>query len=117
VLRSAAAVAALAALTGCTVGPDYVRPKVDAPAAFRYEVSNASDLVNTAWWQQFDDPVLDQLITTALAQNKDVRIAAARVEEAAGVLGVTRAQLFPQAGASADFARQQVSRFSGTNTL
>ena len=116
-LRTAVAVAAFVALAGCKVGPDYVRPEVDAPAAFRYEVSNAPDLVNTSWWQQFDDPVLNQLITTALAQNKDVRIAAARVEEAAGVLGTTRSRLFPQVGASADFARQQVSRFSGTTTL
>ena len=115
--RLAAPLAALALLFGCTVGPDYVRPEVDAPAAFRYEVTNAPDLVNTVWWEQFDDAVLNQLITTALAQNKDVRIAAARVEEAAGVLGTTRSQLFPQAGAGADVARQQVSRFSGTTTL
>jgi multidrug efflux system outer membrane protein len=115
--RLAAALAALALLSGCTVGPDYVRPEVDAPAAFRYEVTNAPDLVNTVWWEQFDDAVLNQLITTALAQNKDVRIAAARVEEAAGVLGTTRSQLFPQGGAGADVARQQVSRFSGTTTL
>ena len=107
----------VALLPGCRVGPDYVRPEVDAPAAFRYDVSNAADLVNTAWWEQFDDPVLNELITTALAQNKDVRIAAARVEEAAGVLGVTRSQLFPQVGAGAGVVRQQVSRFSGTNTL
>ncbi|MBL8529152.1 MAG: TolC family protein, partial [Burkholderiales bacterium] len=104
-------------LAGCKVGPDYVRPEVETPAAFRYDVTNADDLVNTAWWEQFDDPVLNRLITTALARNKDVRIAAARVEEAAGVLGVTRSQLFPQVGVSADFARQQVSRYSGTTTL
>ncbi|HQR53827.1 MAG TPA: efflux transporter outer membrane subunit [Burkholderiales bacterium] len=104
-------------LDGCKVGPDYVRPDVDAPAAFRYDAGHAADLVNTSWWQQFDDPVLNQLIGTALAQNKDVRIAAARVEEAAGVLGTTRSQLFPQVGAGAGFARQQVSRYSGTTTL
>lgn len=104
-------------LAGCKVGPDYVRPEVETPAAFRYDVTNADDLVNTAWWEQFDDPVLNRLITTALARNKDVRIAAARVEEAAGVLGVTRSQLFPQVGVRADFARQQVSRYSGTTTL
>jgi multidrug efflux system outer membrane protein len=107
----------VALLPGCKVGPDYVRPEVETPATFRFEVRDAPDLVNTAWWEQFDDPVLTQLITTALAQNKDVRIAAARVEEAAGVLGVTRSQLFPQVGAGAGVVRQQVSRFSGTNTL
>ncbi|MCU0972703.1 MAG: efflux transporter outer membrane subunit [Burkholderiales bacterium] len=111
------ALAAFTVLAGCKVGPDYARPQVDTPAAFRYEVINAPDIVNTAWWEQFNDPVLNQLITTALAQNKDVRIAAARVEEAAGALGTTRSQLFPQVGAGADIARQEVSRFSGTNTL
>ena len=104
-------------LAGCKVGPDYVRPEVETPATFRFEVRDAPDLVNTAWWEQFDDPVLNQLITTALAQNKDVRIAAARVEEAAGTLGTTRSQLFPQVGAGAGVSRQQVSRFSGVNTL
>ncbi len=104
-------------LGGCKVGPDYVRPETDTPSAFRYDAGQTSDLVNTSWWQQFDDPVLNQLIGKALAQNKDVRIAAARVEEAAGILGVTRSQLFPQVGAGAGFARQQVSRYSGSTTL
>jgi multidrug efflux system outer membrane protein len=113
----ATALLVIGLLAGCKVGPDYVRPEVATPSTFRYETSQVDGLVNTAWWQQFDDPVLNQLIGTALAQNKDVRIAAARVEEAAGVLGVTRSQLFPQVGAGADFARQQVSRFSGTTTL
>jgi hypothetical protein len=39
------------------IGPDYFRPKVDAPAAFRYEPKAASDLANTEWWKQFGDPV------------------------------------------------------------
>jgi multidrug efflux system outer membrane protein len=109
--------AALAVLAGCKVGPDYVRPAVDAPASFRFEVSDAPDLVNTAWWEQFDDPVLSELIATSLEQNKDVRIAAARVQGAAGLLGATRSSLFPQVGGSAAAPRQQVSRFSGVNTL
>jgi multidrug efflux system outer membrane protein len=112
-----AALAALALLAGCKVGPDYVRPAVDAPASFRFEVADAPDLVNTAWWEQFDDPVLSELIATSLQQNKDVRVAAARVQGAAGLLGTTRSSLFPQVGASAAAPRQQVSRFSGVNTL
>ena len=111
------AVAMVVALAACKVGPDYVRPKVDTPATFRFEESDAPDLVNTAWWEQFDDVVLNQLITTALAQNKDVRIAAARVEEAAGILGTTRSQLFPQVGVGAGVARQEASRFNATTTL
>ena len=77
--------------TGCTVGRDYVRPEIDAPERFRFANEEAHDLANTPWWQQFGDPVLDQLITTALSDNLDVRIAAARVEEFYGALGSTRA--------------------------
>ena len=66
----ALALAAIAAalLAGCMMGPDYVRPTVDAPAAFRFEPKDVADTANTAWWKQFGDPVLDQLIDTALAQ-------------------------------------------------
>ena len=83
-------------LAGCMVGPDYKRPTIDTPAAYRVEIKSANDLINSAWWEQFKDPILNDLIKTALADNKDVRIAAARVEEFLGRYGVTRAQLFPQ---------------------
>ena len=56
------ACAASVACAACTMGPDYVRPKVDAPAAFRFEVKTATDTVNTEWWKQFSDPVLDAMI-------------------------------------------------------
>jgi len=87
--------------TGCMVGPDYVRPEIDAPERFRFAATETQALANTPWWQQFGDPTLDELITTALADNLDVRIAAARVEEFYGALGTTRAGLFPQVGAEA----------------
>jgi multidrug efflux system outer membrane protein len=97
------------ALAGCMVGPDYVRPATDVPAAWRIDGSEARDLSGTAWWEQFDDPVLNGLIDTALSQNKDVRIAAARIEEFRGRLAVARAPLFPQVGANVDAARQRAS--------
>ena len=59
-LVAACVAGALAA--GCTMGPDYVRPPVDAPAAFRFEPKDVADTANTEWWKQFGDPVLDQLI-------------------------------------------------------
>ena len=80
------------------VGPDYTRPPVDAPAAFIYEPKDAADTANTQWWKQFNDPVLDQLIAEALANNLNVKVAAANVEQAAGVLTQTRSALFPQVG-------------------
>jgi multidrug efflux system outer membrane protein len=86
---------------GCTVGPDYARPDVGAPEKYRFAVTQANDLANTPWWQQFQDPTLDELIRVALSDNFDVRIAAARVEELYGTYGVTRSGKFPQVGAEA----------------
>ena len=82
------------------MGPDYLRPRVDAPAAFRFEPQAAAETANTAWWKQFGDPVLDALIDEALAHNLNVKIAAANVEQAAGVLTQTRSSMFPQVGYS-----------------
>jgi outer membrane protein, multidrug efflux system len=89
---------ALSLLAGCMVGPDYTRPAVDAPKVFIYETKDAADTVNTEWWKQFNDPVLDALITEALAHNLNVKVAAANVEGAAGVLTQTRSAMFPQVG-------------------
>ena len=72
------------ALTGCMMGPNYKRPEVETPNTYRVELPPVNDLINTTWWQQFNDPVLNELIKTALAENKDVRIAAARIEEFLG---------------------------------
>ena len=65
-------------LAGCAIGPDYKRPVIDTPGAWRLEEKGVSDLANTAWWGQFGDPVLDGLIRTALKENYDLRIATAR---------------------------------------
>jgi multidrug efflux system outer membrane protein len=99
---------ALLALNGCLLGPNYERPAVDAPPAFRFAEPDTKDLVNTAWWEQFQDPALNALIATALADNKDVKIAAARVEQFLGQFETTRSQLFPQAAAGFDAQRQRV---------
>ncbi len=99
-LRAVAVCLAGALAAGCTMGPDYVRPPVDTPAAFRFEPKEAFDTANTEWWKQFGDPVLDNLIAEALAHNLNIRIAVANVEQAAGVLTQTRSGMFPQVGYS-----------------
>jgi outer membrane protein, multidrug efflux system len=96
-------------LSGCMVGPDYVRPVVEVPAAFRYGDREATETVNTAWWKHFQDPVLDALITEALANNRNVKIAAANLEKAAGILVQTRSPLWPQIGYSGSGARERTS--------
>jgi multidrug efflux system outer membrane protein len=108
-MRHPVAAAALAGLVaGCAVGPDYRRPAVDAPAAFRFEIKDARDMANTLWWQQFNDAELDRLIAIALAENKDVKIAAARIEQFLGQYAATRSVLFPQLAASLSAQRRRV---------
>ncbi len=102
-------IAALLALlvSGCMIGPDYLRPPVETPPAWRLSDQHASELANTAWWKQFDDPVLDDLVSTALRNNHDLLIATARIEEFAGRYGIVRAELFPQVGAGYEASRQR----------
>ena len=88
----------LVSLSGCMVGPDYEKPEVDIPAAYRFEQGQANELVNTVWWSQFNDPVLYALIQEALENNRDVRIAAARVEEFAARVDIAGSGLLPQIG-------------------
>lgn len=100
----------LALLTGCvTVGPDYQRPAVDTPATWRFEAKEAQDLANIAWWEQFNDPALNGLVRTALNENKDLLIAAARIEEFFGRYFSTRGDQYPSAGGNADAFRQRLS--------
>jgi outer membrane protein, multidrug efflux system len=97
-------------VAGCMIGPDYQRPSIDTPQSFRYEPKEVAETADTAWWKQFKDPVLDSLIAEALANNKNVRIAAANMEQAAGILMTTRSALFPQVGYSGSAERNRVSR-------
>ncbi|WP_291985363.1 efflux transporter outer membrane subunit [Candidatus Accumulibacter sp. ACC007] len=103
--------AALLALlaSGCMIGPDYLRPQVETPPAWRLSDKAANDLANTAWWKQFDDPVLDDLVNNALRNNHDLLIATARIDEFAGRYGIVRAELFPQVGAGYEASRQRAT--------
>ncbi|MCW8275150.1 efflux transporter outer membrane subunit [Pseudomonas sp. PCH199] len=100
-------------LAGCLVGPDYQHPDIDTPAAYRYADKEAKDLSNTLWWEQFQDPVLNDLIRTALLENKDIKIAAARVEQFQGRYGQTHSLLFPQVGLGTQGQRARSPRNNG----
>jgi outer membrane protein, multidrug efflux system len=107
--RAGALVALLASLfaAGCTVGPNYKRPPVDAPETFRGQTAppppaEPVSLGDEKWWDVFQDDTLQQLIRTALTQNYDVRLAAARILEAQAQLGITRADQFPAVSAGVD---------------
>ena len=110
--RSAAAciaAACIAVLAGCTVGPNYVRPTVETPPAWRIDYPKAADVANLKWWEQFGDPVLNELVQAALRDNRDLRVAAARIDQFLGALTATGSQLYPQIGYGADATRARTS--------
>ncbi len=107
--RSIVIVMTILLLGGCAIGPDYRKPEVTSPPAWLVDMQQAKDTANTAWWEQFNDPTLNELITTALKENYDLRIATARVEEYYGRYGATRADLFPQVGYGASGSRTQLT--------
>jgi multidrug efflux system outer membrane protein len=106
----------LALLAGCAVGPNYKRPTVNLPTGYRAAIpaqtAEAASLGNEKWWDVYQDPVLAQLIHTAIQQNYDVRIAATRVLEAQAQLGITRANQFPSASVGAGVSSQQNAKVS-----
>ena len=110
----AAAIATVTLLAGCMMGPDYVRPRFDTPAEFRFEPKVVAETSDSAWWKQFGDPVLDALIDEALANNVNLKVAVANVDQAAAVLTQTRSQLFPQVGYTATGERVRTTE-SGAN--
>jgi multidrug efflux system outer membrane protein len=97
-------------LAACTVGPDYVRPPIVTPDSWRISYREAADVANTKWWEQFGDAALNYLIETALIGNRDLAIAAARVDQFLGQLQTTRAQFYPQANFSADASRNRATQ-------
>jgi len=85
-------------LSGCTLGPNFERPEYKGPTAFRFDSIKTDTIVNLRWWELFNDSVLDTMIIRALENNKDVMIAAARVEAARANLGYTKADQWPTIG-------------------
>lgn len=110
--------AGLAALwSGCTVGPNYQRPALRLPAAYRgptapSAVPAAPPLGGEKWWQVFPDPVLQRLIRAARRRNFDVRIAATRVLEAEARLGLAKSAHLPQLNAAAELFGQRNPKVS-----
>jgi outer membrane protein, multidrug efflux system len=85
-------------LAGCAVGPNYKRPEVNAPAGFRDAANQVStnSLADLPWWGVFKDPVLQDLVQTALTNNYDLRIILTRVDQARALQTQARAQFLPQ---------------------
>ena len=83
-------------MSGCAVGPDFKEPEVKTPEQYRLQEMAEEEAVDLKWWELFDDPVLFVLVSTALEENRDVKTAAARIEQAMAALGFTRADQYPR---------------------
>lgn len=110
----------LLVISACTVGPDYVRPKVPMNAAWSEQNDPrlaARTALDVAWWKAFNDPTLDQLIELAYHQNLSLGIAGLRILEARAELGVAVSQLYPSGGPNARAAAVGVSEHAANSGL
>jgi len=105
-----AAMMSLSLVAGCRVGPNYHRPVVQPPTAFRDLSENpqaqaqAASYADLPWWQVFQDPQLQELIRTALKQNYDLQLATERINAARAQVAISRSRLFPQVQGNGDFS-------------
>ena len=98
--RSLAALVAATTIAGCAVGPVYKRPDVTPVAEFRSQIgpTEATSIADLPWWSIFNDKALQSLITEALTNNFDLQVAVSRIEQARALVGVARADYYPQVG-------------------
>jgi multidrug efflux system outer membrane protein len=86
----------------CKVGPNYVEPEDTTPAEFRFAAKKTDSIINFRWWEIFSDPTLDTLIHTALRENKNLLIAASRIEQARANYKFNKADMGPKIGIQAN---------------
>ena len=98
-------------LAGCAVGPDYERPPMDLPQAYTEPNVGETVTVRADWWKLYTDPLLNDLVASALERNADVRLAVARIEEADANLRAVNAAFLPEVDLSAGGNR---TRFTTT---
>jgi len=92
-------------LGGCMVGPDFKKPEIETPEQFIHEPLTVEPQEELKWWELFKDPALESLVTIALNENKNVLIAASRIEEARAVLGFTKTDGLPRVDIEASATR------------
>ena len=114
---SITSIALAVALAGCTVGPDYTRPDVDTPAAWRLDPADAywhpaapaRAPLDPAWWTAFGDPQLDALEADALRNNQTLKAVAARYDQAQASLASVASAQYPAVGLNASGQRFKIS--------
>lgn len=105
----------VALFAGCAVGPDYKAPAIPPPASFHQTATlpTVATEPESRWWRNFGDPVLDDLVASALARNHDLRIARARLTEARALRRGALWALGPEAAAGGRFDRRRLSEVEG----
>lgn len=104
-------------LTGCVVGPDYKKPEVSTPQAFKYaQADGEQQAVSPQWWEAYGDAELSTLIEQGTRESPDLAGALARVRQAAAVAGVAESSLFPNVDFFASAVRQRTSGNTGNTT-
>lgn len=98
------------------MGPDYERPPIDEPLAYRDTMPPGETIATLPWWELFGDPVLQSLIETTLANNRNLRASMARIDEARATLGIVRSDLFPRLDYYADGAYEGTSAGDGSTS-
>lgn len=105
-------------LAACAMGPEYRRPALDVPGSYRFqqEQPGAESFADLGWWEVYQDKQLQQILRTAMENNRDVKIAAARMEEARAQLGVSRLGQFPRLDVTLGETRQRALQVDRYNT-
>lgn len=106
--NSSLLLSSLLLLSGCSIGPDYVKPTSSVPDTFH----NAQALVKPGvidknWWESFHDPILTQLVTKALVSNYDIAVSNAQLEAYLGQFDQTESYLYPQINGNASYDRKE----------
>lgn len=94
--RLTTSLACILLATGCTMGPDYVRPPVPEITNYREPFPQDESIANIPWWEVFSDTILVNLVETSLENNRDLRATLGRIDEARAAMGIVRSDLFPR---------------------
>ncbi len=115
--RAMMSMSAMSLLAGCAVGPNYARPPMPTPTHYRFvEGPQAESLADAPWFQIFDDPTLQAMVREAIADNLDLRVAVARVEEARATAGIAKSYLYPQVDGVGVYGVRQASNTDDDTT-
>jgi outer membrane protein, multidrug efflux system len=106
-------------LTGCAIGPDYVKPTLSAPKSFRSDINKTSEAnkteIDKKWWLQFGDDGLSKAVEAALESNYDIKVTSAQVEAVLGQFDTAKSYLYPHINAGASYDRKGVRNSSSNN--